>query len=135
KESVSVVLDKSVPPADVNALKQAIQSAAGIDPKRGDTLSVTQVAFAKPTTQKPAMVGSILSYLKFVGLGFAMLIFLFFTKRHLKRREGEELASPTWLRELEAAVSLAELEGGHAAVLRKVAPTTARLRAQVGDIG
>jgi flagellar M-ring protein FliF len=132
KESVSVVLDKSVPPADVNALKQAIQSAAGIDPKRGDTLSVTQVAFAKPQAQKPAMVANVLSYLKFVGLGFAMLIFLFFMKRHLKRREGEELASPTWLRELEAPVSLAELEAGHTAVLPTASPTP--LRAQVDDI-
>jgi flagellar M-ring protein FliF len=134
KEHVSVVLDKSVPPADVNALKQAIQGAAGIDPKRGDTLNVTQVQFAKPQAQKPAMVGSILSYLKFVGLGFAMLIFLFFMKRHLKRREGEELASPTWLRELEAPISLAELEtgAGHTAVLPAVTPTP--LRQQVDDL-
>src|SRR5436305_3143989 len=133
KENVSVVLDKSVPPADVNALKQAIQGAAGIDPKRGDTLSVTQVAFAKPAAQKPAVVGSILSYVKFVGLGFAMLIFLFFMKRHLKRREGEELASPTWLRELEAPVSLAELEAGHTMTLPAVSGPTP-LRAQVDEI-
>ncbi|MFL5909333.1 MAG: flagellar basal-body MS-ring/collar protein FliF [Gaiellaceae bacterium] len=133
KENVSVVLDKSVPPADVNALKQAIQSAAGIDPKRGDTLSVTQVAFAKPQAAKPAVVGNILGYLKFVGLGFGMLIFLFFMKRHLKRREGEELASPTWLRELEAPVSLAELEGGHTTMLPAVSGPTP-LRAQVDDI-
>src|SRR3954449_1045189 len=132
KESVSVVLDKSVPPADVNALKQAIQSAAGIDAKRGDTLSVTQVAFAKPQARKPAVVGNILSYLKFVGLGFGMLIFLFFMKRHLRRREGEELASPTWLRELEAPVSLAELESGNTAVLSPV--TTSPLRAQVDQL-
>jgi flagellar M-ring protein FliF len=133
KENVSVVLDKSVPPADVNALKQAIQAASGLDPKRGDTLSVTQVAFAKPKAAKPAMVGNVLSYLKFVGLGFAMLLFLFFMKRHLKRREGEELASPTWLRELEAPVSLAELEAGHTQVLPAVAGP-APLRAQVGEI-
>jgi flagellar M-ring protein FliF len=133
KENVSVVLDKSVPPADVNALKQAIQAAAGLDPKRGDTLSVTQVAFAKPKAAKPAMVGNVLSYLKFVGLGFAMLLFLFFMKRHLKRREGEELASPTWLRELEAPVSLAELEAGHTQVLPAAAGPTP-LRAQVGEI-
>src|SRR4051794_2587380 len=132
KQHVSVVLDKSVPPADVNALKQAIQTAAGIDAKRGDTLSVTQVAFAKPKAPKPAVVGSILSYLKFVGLGFAMLIFLFFMKRHLKRREGEELTSPTWLRELEAPVSLAELEAGNTSVLPAV--NSSPLRAQVDEL-
>jgi flagellar M-ring protein FliF len=133
RQSIAVVLDKSVPPADVNALKQAIQGAAGLDPKRGDTLTVTQVAFAKPQAQKPAMVANVLSYLKFVGLGFAMLLFLFFMKRHLKRREGEELASPTWLRELEAPVSLAELEAGHTAVLPAVAGP-APLRAQVDEL-
>src|SRR3954452_10907470 len=132
KQSIAVVLDKSVPPADVNALKQAIQGAAGVDVKRGDTLSVTQVAFAKPKVPAAPMVTNILSYLKFVGLGFAMLIFLFFMKRHLKRREGEELTSPTWLRELEAPISLAELESGNTAVLSPV--TTSPLRAQVDQL-
>jgi len=132
RQSIAVVLDKSVPPADVNALKQAITGAAGVDPKRGDTLSVTQVAFAKPKAPAAPMVTNILSYLKFVGLGFAMLIFLFFMKRHLKRREGEELTSPTWLRELEAPISLAELESGNTAVLSPV--TTSPLRAQVDQL-
>jgi flagellar M-ring protein FliF len=133
QQHIAVVLDKSVPPADVNALKQAIQGAAGINPKRGDTLSVTQVQFAKPAVQKPAMVTNILSYLKFVGLGFAMLIFLFFMKRHLKRREGEELASPTWLRELEAPIPLVELEtAGNTAVLPAVTGTP--LRQQVDQL-
>jgi|1186.fasta_scaffold00271_4 flagellar M-ring protein FliF len=132
RQSIAVVLDKSVPPADVNALKQAITGAAGVDPKRGDTLSVTQVAFAKPKVPAAPMVTNILSYLKFVGLGFAMLIFLFFMKRHLKRREGEELTSPTWLRELEAPISLAELESGNTAVLSPV--TTSPLRAQVDQL-
>src|SRR3954469_14830492 len=132
RQSIAVVLDKSVPPADVNALKQAITGAAGVDPKRGDTLSVTQVAFAKPKVPAAPMVTNILSYLKFVGLGFAMLIFPFFMKRHLKRREGEELTSPTWLRELEAPISLAELESGNTAVLSPV--TTSPLRAQVDQL-
>ncbi|MFL5883941.1 MAG: flagellar basal-body MS-ring/collar protein FliF [Thermoleophilaceae bacterium] len=132
KQTVSVVLDKSVPPADVNALKQAITGAAGIDPKRGDTLSVTQVAFAKPKATKPPMVTNVMSYLKFVGLGIGMLLFLFFMKRHLKRREGEEIAAPTWLRELEAPVSLAELEAGNTAVIPQV--TGSPLRQQIDDL-
>jgi flagellar M-ring protein FliF len=37
-------------------------------------------------------------------------VFLFFMSRHLKRREGEALASPSWLSEIEQPVSLAELE-------------------------
>jgi len=48
--------------------------------------------------------------LKWVGLGLATLVFLFFMSRHLKRREGEAIASPAWLREIEEPVSLAQLE-------------------------
>jgi flagellar M-ring protein FliF len=135
QQHVSVVLDKSVSPADVNALKQAITGAAGINTKRGDTITVTQVAFAKPKVPAAPVVTNILSYLKFVGLGFAMLIFLFFMKRHLKRREGEELTSPTWLRELEAPITLAELESGNTQVIPAVAgPTPTPLRAQVDEL-
>jgi flagellar M-ring protein FliF len=48
--------------------------------------------------------------LKWVGLGLATLLFLFFMSRQLKKREGETIASPAWLREIEEPVSLAELE-------------------------
>jgi flagellar M-ring protein FliF len=37
-------------------------------------------------------------------------MFLFFMSRHLKRREGETLAAPSWLTEIEEPVSLAALE-------------------------
>jgi flagellar M-ring protein FliF len=53
---------------------------------------------------------SLLGPLKWVGLGLASLLFLFFMGRHLRRREGETLAAPEWLTEIEEPVSLAELE-------------------------
>ena len=53
---------------------------------------------------------SLLGPLKWVGIGIATLLFLFFMSRHLKKREGETLASPAWLSEIEEPVSLAELE-------------------------
>ena len=37
KLNVALMVDKSVPTATVNALKQTVAAAAGIDPKRGDT--------------------------------------------------------------------------------------------------
>src|SRR3954464_5120241 len=40
RESVAVLVDKSVPPAQIRAIRQAVQNAAGIDVKRGDRLSV-----------------------------------------------------------------------------------------------
>jgi flagellar M-ring protein FliF len=90
-----------------------VQSAAGIDRTRGDTLAVSQVAFAKPPVAKKAgPAASVLSYAKYAGAGLAMLLFLAFVTRHLRRREDQALlGEPTWLREIEAPMSLAQLEG------------------------
>jgi flagellar M-ring protein FliF len=109
--NVSLVVDKSVPPATFNALKSTVATAAGINAKRGDVMQAAQMAFAKPVTPKAGPVPvSLLKPLKWVGLGVATLMFLFFMSRHLKRREGETLAAPSWLTEIEEPVSLAALE-------------------------
>jgi flagellar M-ring protein FliF len=111
KLSVALVVDQSVPAADLAALKSAVASAAGIDTTRGDVLTATQVAFAKPVVPKTGPVPTgLLGPLKWVGLGLASLLFLFFMTRALKRREGEQLAGPAWLTEIAEPVSLAELE-------------------------
>src|SRR3954463_16460926 len=112
--SVGLVVDKSVPAAQVAQLKNAVSAAAGIDPKRGDVLNVSQVAFAKPATTPPAAgpVGGMLDYAKAGPVGLGLLVFLFFVMRHLKRRERESLGEPTWLRQIEAPTTLADLEAG-----------------------
>jgi flagellar M-ring protein FliF len=111
KLNVAVVADSSVPPATLANLKTAIASAAGIDATRGDVISATQMQFAKPAAPKTGPVPtSLLGPLKWVGLGLASLVFLFFMTRSLRRREGEQLAGPAWLTEIEEPVSLAELE-------------------------
>jgi len=46
----------------------------------------------------------------FALLGLAALLFLFFITRHLRRRENEVLADPSWLRQLEAPTPIAQLE-------------------------
>jgi flagellar M-ring protein FliF len=114
KMNVAVIVDKSVPPASVAAVRAAVQNAAGITPARGDTLSVSQVAFAKPpTAAKPAATASIIGMAKYVAAGLALLAFLFFVTRHLRRREEQALiGQPVWLREIESPTSLAELERG-----------------------
>ena len=112
--NVGVLLDQSVPPASAAAIKTAIANAAGITPKRGDTFSVSKVAFAKPpvAAAKPATAAA-LGYAKYAVAGLALLAFLFFVTRHLRRREGETLVGePVWLREIETPRSLAELERG-----------------------
>ncbi len=112
KLDVAVLVDKSIPPATVAQLQSALGAAAGITPKRGDAITVSQVAFAKqpaPTTPKTPL--NPIGYAKYVLMGIALMAFLFFMMRHLKKREDETLMrKPTWLNEIESPTSLAELE-------------------------
>jgi flagellar M-ring protein FliF len=136
--SVGLVVDKSVPPAQVAQLKNAVSAAAGIDPKRGDVLNVSQVAFAKPAATPPAagpLGGGMLDYAKYGAAGLGLLAFLFFVMRQLKRRERESLGEPTWLRQIEAPTTLADLEAGRTTRMPAVAtempgPSATRLSAE-----
>jgi flagellar M-ring protein FliF len=107
-QHVSVLLDKSVPASALPAIREAVTTAAGIQAKRGDTISIGQVAFAKGTTAAPA--SSPLSMAKYVLLGLGAIVFLFFTTRSLRKREKQTIEEPKWLRELEAPMRLSELE-------------------------
>jgi flagellar M-ring protein FliF len=135
--SVGLVVDKSVPPAQVAQLKNAISAAAGIDPKRGDTLAISQVAFAKPQAAPAAgpVPANVMSYAKYGIAALGLLGFLFFVTRHLKRRERESLGEPTWLRQIEAPTTLADLEAGRTTRMPAVAgdmpgPSATRLSAE-----
>jgi flagellar M-ring protein FliF len=111
---VALVVDKSVPAAEVQSLRAAVASAAGVQTRRGDTLAVSQIAFAKqPITAPGGLVagGGMIGYAKYALLGLGSLLFLFFITRHLRRREDEVLTNPTWLRQLDAPTPIAALEG------------------------
>jgi flagellar M-ring protein FliF len=108
-QHVSVLLDKSVPAASLPAIREAITNAAGIQSKRGDTISIGQIAFAKTTTAAAAS-SSMLTYAKYALLGIGSILFLFFTTRSLRKRESDPIGDPVWLRELEAPMRLSELE-------------------------
>jgi flagellar M-ring protein FliF len=111
KLSVALMVDKSVPAATVAQLKQTIAAAAGVNTTRGDTIQAAQMAFAKPPVAKTGPVPTtLLGPLKWVGLGLASLVFLFFMTRGLRRREGENLGTPSWLTEIEEPMTLAQLE-------------------------
>ncbi|MFL5816418.1 MAG: flagellar basal-body MS-ring/collar protein FliF [Conexibacter sp.] len=111
-QQVSVLLDRSVPASALPQIRAAIAGAAGIDARRGDVLTVGQVAFARPpAAAAPSPVATYGGYLKYVFVGIATIFFLFFVTRQLKKREQETLAGePTWLNEIQAPRTLAELE-------------------------
>ena len=115
-QTVSVLVDKSVPAASIPAIRNAVAGAVGLNAKRGDTLSISQIAFAKPTTTTTASPNSptkMLGYAKYAVVAIGALLFLFFMRRNLKKREREVFAGqPTWLRELESPRPLAALASG-----------------------
>ena len=109
--NVALMVDKSVPAATVKSLEQTIGTAAGLDTERGDAITVTQMAFAKPEVPKAGPVPTnLLGPIKWAGLGLATLLFLFFTRRALKKREGEALPTPAWLTDIDEPVALSQLE-------------------------
>src|SRR3954465_13665250 len=111
KLSVALLVDKSVPKPVYDSLKQTVAAAAGLQTARGDTIVESQMAFAKPATPKTGPVPTnLVGPLKWVGLGFAALIFLFFMTRGLRKREAESLGTPAWLKEIEEPITLAQLE-------------------------
>jgi flagellar M-ring protein FliF len=109
-QHVSVLLDRSVPAASLPAIREAITNAAGVQTKRGDTISIGQVTFPKVVTAAAGSTSSMLGYAKYALLGIGALLFLFFTTRALRKRETEAIGEPVWLRELEAPMRLSELE-------------------------
>ena len=103
------------------AIRNALSSAAGIQAARGDTLSVQEVAFAKPVAAPPAKAGPIpagaATYAKYVALGLGILLFLVFVTRAIRKRERSSLGEPTWLTEISAPRSVSELGDGSQAAL------------------
>ncbi|MEA2267916.1 MAG: flagellar M-ring protein FliF [Solirubrobacteraceae bacterium] len=134
--SVALVVDRSVPAAQVAQLRTAVAGAAGVDQARGDTLSVSQVAFAKaPVAPAAGPVSGVMDIAKYAGIGLGLLAFLFFVMRHLKKRESESLGEPTWLRQIESPTTLAELEAGRTTRMPAMAsempgPSPSRLSAE-----
>jgi flagellar M-ring protein FliF len=107
------------PAEQVVAVREAVKSLVGFDEQRGDTISTATIPFAEPPEEvKPAspvtsLMANPLGLLKWVGLAVGSLIFLFLMRRGLKRREAEQIApEPTWLRQIEGAMPIAQLGSG-----------------------
>jgi flagellar M-ring protein FliF len=117
RQSVSVLVNSTVPASAIPAIKAAVAGAVGLNAKRGDTISVSQLPFVKAPATTTATTGGtskMIGYAKYGVIGLGALLFLFFTSRAIRRREKEGFAQPTWLSELETPRPLAALAGGEA---------------------
>jgi flagellar M-ring protein FliF len=112
RQSVAVLIDESVPASMLPQIRDAVMSAAAIDEQRGDVLTTGRMQFARlPEPAKASPVGDMVGYAKYALIGLGALLFLLIITRQLRKREQETLGGePTWLREIEAPRTLAELE-------------------------
>jgi flagellar M-ring protein FliF len=142
KLDVALLVDASVPADTVSALRTSVGSLAGIDEERGDTISVSTVDFAKqPDSAAPkaspiaAVSSNPFGLLKWIGLVLGLAAFLFMVRRSVKRRENEPVAlEPTWLREIQGARPIAELEAGQTMQIDQNGGQRKALRDQVDEI-
>lgn len=138
--NVALVLDDEIPEAQVAEIEAAVASAAGIDQERGDTLAVSRVPFVEAEVEeaKGAPVPEqAMDMAKWVGLGIAAAIFLFFVTRALRKRENEALGDARWLTEIDEPRPLAALTaGGHDTDANGLpeAVSASAVRTQVGEM-
>jgi flagellar M-ring protein FliF len=135
---VALMVDPSVPDDQAAALQQSVAGLAGIDEKRGDTISLSRIGFAEPAeAEAPGGGGSVLSdpmgIAKPALLGLGAIGFLFMMRRRLRKRDGEaSVPEPTWVREIEHSVSLGALEAPSQGALPP--SRTSTLRDEVGEL-
>jgi flagellar M-ring protein FliF len=109
-------------------VQNAVSSMVGLDPSRGDTLTVSTLAFAKPAAAGGAAggiagLGSPIDMAKTGGAAIAAIAFLFLVRRNLKRREGDPVApEPRWLTEIAQATPIAQLSSGPGQAATAVMP-------------
>jgi flagellar M-ring protein FliF len=81
------MIDSNLKGVDLEKVKQMVQASAGIDPNRGDVLSVVSVPFRKPEEEKPPI--SYAEYIKWIALlvfSLVSFIALFIALKRLKKK-------------------------------------------------
>ena len=79
---MALLVDSSVPAAQLAGIKQSVASVAGLQPTRGDTIAVSTLSFAKQpktTTPKASPIAGImknpLAIGKYALIGIVALVF------------------------------------------------------------
>ncbi|NAZ82849.1 flagellar M-ring protein FliF [Kineococcus sp. R8] len=102
RQSVAVVIDATkAGAADVNQITQFVTNAAGLDPGRGDTVTVTKMAFdasaateagaALEAAQKAEEQDALIGYAKTAALALLVLVMLIMVLVAFRRRKDESV--------------------------------------------
>jgi flagellar M-ring protein FliF len=93
--TVGVMIDSNLKGVDLEKIRQMVQASAGLDPNRGDVLSVVSIPFRKPEAEKPPI--SYAEYIKWIALLVFSLVFfiaLFIALRRLKKEPAPTAYTP-----------------------------------------
>jgi flagellar M-ring protein FliF len=136
RQSVSVLVNSSVPASELKTIKSAVANAVGLSAKRGDQISVSQLKFAAATTTttKPVAANPLMKYGKYGALGLGAIAFLFFMMRAIKKREKDSFGQPKWLSELESPRPLAALEASTQVEVSSLQPHIGVARKQIEEL-
>lgn len=97
--TVGVLINSALKNVNINNIKQLVSAAAGIDPARGDSVSVVEVPFYRPTVPKPPIYVVYAKYGIAGVLAIILLILAIFTLLKLRKKETE-LEIPAQTQEL-----------------------------------
>ncbi len=110
--SVGVIVNSSLKGVDVDSIKKIVSAAVGLDPKRGDTLSVVAVPFKKPSIAEekapPVPLWKKFLIPGIAGFVFALLL-LFGLLRFFRKKEVPAPAPVTAPAEEAPAIAGAEV--------------------------
>lgn len=137
KMTVAVILNKSAPaletwtPEQTNELKRLIEDAAGIDAKRGDSLTLNMLAFTVPTLMDEPVTpwwqdATTFRWAEIAGIGLLSLLFLLFGVRPLmallSRRDDKHAISA--MAENVASLNTVDTVGESATATKPVLPAS-----------
>jgi len=92
--SVAVLVDESFSPAQRDSISKAVASAIGLNPARGDTISVERIAFFSERAEQPPSSQAeqlvLPDWLKYAAAGLGVLALALLVRFIIRRREQEQ---------------------------------------------
>ncbi len=109
--SVGVVVDANIKNLDIEKVRRIVVASAGIDPQRGDTITVEAIPFQRPPIERPAP-----DYERYIKIALLMIlslialtILLVALRKLFKKKEVPPMPVPTGVATIEAIEAAEEI--------------------------